>query len=348
MRSRLRNLAAQVIRPLPLSALAWLIPRDPIGFYYHMVSDRELPYVRHLYTCKTPRQFECDLEFLRRNYIPMSYGDLQRGRPFVRGRRPGAILTFDDGLRECYGVVRPLLLKHGIPAVFFITTDFLDNRRLFYKHKVSLCIEEYSRRSRVDQASARKDLADILNAPIRRTSDVVASLQLLKASAEPRLDAICARLGVDPDAFLRAAMPYLSTAEVLSLAGDGFTIGAHSRSHVLLASMTAPEAEADIVESCGRIGRLVGSASVPYAFPFNGRGVSRALLKRIREKHHHVGLFFDTQGMAADSADVINRIGLEGPRSHRVVNLPTAIRRAYATELKRVVLGHRTRETRRG
>ena len=335
---------AQLLRPLPLSALASLIPRDPIGFYYHAVAERQLPYVRHLNTCKTPREFEQDLEFLRENYRPIAYDDLLPGRPRIRSRWPGAIVTFDDGLRECYEIARPLLLKHGIPAIFFITTDFLDNRRMFYKHRVSLCIEEYLRRSPADQRSVRNSLTDILNVSIRRTSDVIASLKRLEPGAESRLDAICARLGVDSNAFLRAASPYLSSAEVLSLAADGFTIGAHGRSHVPLASMTPAEVETDIAESCALIGSLVGSASVPYAFPFNGRGISPALLGRIRERHSHVGLFFDTQGMGTDSADVINRIGLEGPRLRRVIAMPTAIRRAYLSELKRVVVRGRWRK----
>ena len=146
MPSALRNLAAQVLRPLPLTALSRLIPRDPIGFYYHAVTERQLPHVRHLNTCKTPREFEQDLDFLTRNFAPISYDDLQSSPSSDRGR-PRALVTFDDGLRECYEVARPLLLKRGIPAIFFVTTDFLDNRRLFYKHKVSLCIEIDLRRS---------------------------------------------------------------------------------------------------------------------------------------------------------------------------------------------------------
>jgi hypothetical protein len=111
--------------------------------------------------------------------------------------------------------------------------------------------------------------------------------------------------------------------------------------------MTPEEAESDIVDSCTRVGRLIGSASVPYAFPFNGRGVSAALLRKVREKHPEVGLFFDTQGMGVDNADVINRIGVEGPRLRGVISVPTALRRAYVTELKRVVMGPRTRNARK-
>ena len=339
MSSILRNLAAYILRPFPLSALTWLMPREPIGFYYHTVSEHQLPYVRHLYTFKTPGEFERDLESLCQHFTPVAYGDLQSGPNRGRSRRPAAVVTFDDGLRECYHVVRPLLLKRGIPAIFFVTTDFLDNRRLFYKHKVSLCIEEYTRQSRSAQASLRKDLAEVMSAPLQRTHDVIARLRALDASAEACLDAVCARLGVDADAFLRAAMPYLSSEETLSLAADGFTIGAHSCSHVLLASMTPSDAEADIVESCALICKLVEREAVPYAFPFHGRGVSRALLRRIREAHQHVGLFFDTQGMAPDSMDVVRRIGLEGPPSHSPMSVPMATRGAYAGELKRVVLG---------
>lgn len=332
-----------MLRPLPLSALARLMPNDPIGFYYHAVVERQLPYVRHLNTCKTPDQFERDLDFLSRNYLPISYDDIESGRPRERSGRPRVVVTFDDGLRGCYEVARPLLLKHGIPAIFFVTTDFLDNRHLFYKHKVSLCIEEYSKRARADQFSARKDLSDILNIPIRRTSDVVASLKSLTAGEETRLDAICSRLGVDPNAFLSTVRPYLSSTQVVALAADGFTIGAHSRSHAPLASLTQTEAEDDIVESCALVCGLVRSASAPYAFPFNGHGVSNALLKRVRANHSHVGRFFDTRGIGSDSADVINRIGLEGPRLHRVLDMPTALRRAYVSELKRLVLGNHRR-----
>jgi peptidoglycan/xylan/chitin deacetylase (PgdA/CDA1 family) len=339
MPSTLRNLTAQAIRPVPLGVLGRIIPRSPIGLYYHLVTERQGPHTRHLYSAKTPREFAADLGFLRRNFSLFGYDDLQSREPAGRGRRPGAVVTFDDGLRECYEVARPLLLERAVPAIFFVTTDFIDNERLFYKHKVSLCIEAYGRLSGVGQRAARKDVGEILGIPIPSTSELVTRLYLVPPSAEAELDAICARFGIDPDSFLRAARPYLSTAQIQRLGADGFTIGAHGRSHRPLASMTPAEVEIDVVESCGRIGRLAGGRSVPYAFPFNGRGVSRSLLRRIRESHPGVGLFFDTRGIAPDSADVINRVGLEGPRRGRPVSASLSLRRAYAAELKRVVMG---------
>jgi peptidoglycan/xylan/chitin deacetylase (PgdA/CDA1 family) len=336
MTRTLQILAGHAMRPLPLRALEKLVPRNVIGFCYHVVTARPAAHVRHLFASKTPHQFERDLEFIVKNYVPLSYADVQARPPFARSRRPGAIVTFDDGLRECYTVVRPLLHKHGIPAVFFVTTDFLDNRRLFYRHKVSLCIEAYLQASVPQQASARKNLAAILDAPVSHTSDVVATLRGATVGATQELDAICASLGVDAEAYLPGATPYLSTAEVRSLAADGFTIGAHGRSHLPLASMSPSDAEADIVESCAQVAALVRQPSVPYAFPFNGRGVSRALLRHVRGGHPQLGPFFDTQGIAEDSPDVINRIVVDHwSRSDSATALPTAIRLAYARELVR-------------
>src|ERR1700722_6844348 len=40
--------------------------------YYHMVSDDEVPHVRHLYRFRSVREFVADLDFLLRHYAPVS------------------------------------------------------------------------------------------------------------------------------------------------------------------------------------------------------------------------------------------------------------------------------------
>ena len=52
------------------------------------------------------------------------------------------LLTFDDGFREIYDIIAPILLDKGIPATFFISSGFLDNRELCYQHKASLLVEK--------------------------------------------------------------------------------------------------------------------------------------------------------------------------------------------------------------
>ena len=88
--------------------------------------------------------FDRDLIYLKEKCCPISYQQLSDYYLNGTELEPNAVhISFDDGLAECFSVARPLLLKHGIPCTFFITTDLIDNQTMFYRHKVSSCIEKF-------------------------------------------------------------------------------------------------------------------------------------------------------------------------------------------------------------
>src|SRR6476660_3752267 len=144
------------MRSLVIRLPEGLIKRDIIGLCYHTVSDRPLAHVEGLYRAKSIGQFKCDLEYLRHRYRVVAYNELEELRSAGSGGGPAVVLTFDDGLAECHDVIRPLLLEYGLPAIFFVTTEFLDNRRLFYRQKIALCIEAYSRLAAAGATTARQ------------------------------------------------------------------------------------------------------------------------------------------------------------------------------------------------
>lgn len=321
-----------------------LVPRDVIGLCYHTVSDRPLPHVQSLYRCKSVAQFKRDLEFLQQRYRLVGYEELERERsaPGARGaRKPSAVVTFDDGLVECHDVVRPVLLEYGVPAIFFVTAEFLDNRRLFYRQKIALCIEGYSRLSAAEASTVRTDVAELFRATLDDSAQLLARLQAAGFAEEPAIDATCSRLGIDPDDFLRTAQPYLTSAQVRALAADGFTIGAHGTSHQRLGTMTETEARAEVIAACGAVSSLVPARTVPFAFPFNGRGVSRNMLGLLREARPELGLFFDSTELARDREFVVNRLVVDDPAGAAAngSNLPSRLRRAYAREMVRPLVG---------
>ena len=257
-----------------------LFPRDVIGLCYHMVTDEYPPHVAHISPYKTPAQFEADLQHLTDHYEVISYEELcerraeseeQRARkngstsPALRSPlsalRPAVALTFDDGLREHLTVVRPLLERYEIPAIFFITTDFLDNRRLFYRHKVSLCIDRIlglpesewhvvadrlRRHEIIDEATGSQPSA--LSSQLS-PSAFISWIKRLTCFDEPTIDAVCECLGVDCQRFLDEQRPYLTTDEVLSLADAGFTVGAHGVTHTRLSDLLGTERRAESEES---------------------------------------------------------------------------------------------------
>jgi peptidoglycan/xylan/chitin deacetylase (PgdA/CDA1 family) len=318
----------------PLRAFSKAAGADLACLCYHVVSEERLPHVAHLYSYKSPGQFARDLEFLARSFDFIDYRDFQSDRVPTHRHKPAVLLTFDDGFSECYSVIRPLLLKYGVPAIFFVTTGVLDNRSLMYRHKVSVCVDAYARLGAADAEDATRDIAPLLGPVASRGRDLAALLKAAPWNFRD-LDQVCARLGVDVPAYLATVTPYLSTAEVLTLSRAGFTIGAHGVTHTPLGSCPASVARSEIVDSCAAVATLIGAAEVPFAFPFNGMGVEPKMLQDVRRAAIGVGDIFDTQSARRRHEHAINRIVVDRPpRGHgSTTNLPMAIGRHCAIAL---------------
>ena len=71
--------------------------------------------------------FEKQLCFYAEHFTPVGLAEL---RDLLAGkwtsRRPGIILTFDDGLRSHADVVAPLLDQYGLPGWFMVPVDFVE------------------------------------------------------------------------------------------------------------------------------------------------------------------------------------------------------------------------------
>jgi len=329
-----------------------LFPKSALGVCYHLVSDAEVPHVRH-YSALGTAAFEADLAHLRRSFRCISYDELARRRDGGGVRDNAVVLTFDDGFAECATVVAPILRRHGVGGVFFVITDLIDNAAVFRETEASLCLEAVARlpTERVWAIMCELGLEGRLQAPPDQAgSDMVrAPLEVagLDGRRDPRLRAalhwlltvdaaeagllrqLAGRLGVDAEAYVRKARPYLTAQQIRQLHAQGFTIGAHSRSHRRLQDLPPEEAEQEIVESCRVIRDLTGQASVPFAFPYFGGDIDRAWLAGLRKKHDFIGLFFDTGGLREDEPFVVQRVF--GERIGRARTLDGILRQAWAS-----------------
>lgn len=141
VRRSLLALASATTPRLPLALYTRILPRAPIGFFYHVISDDPLPHIRHLYPFKSTAEFELDLQWLKQHTQLVDYNALathaSTGQPLPAN---AAYISFDDGFRECYETVQPLLLKHNVPGLFFLTTSWLDNQDLFFRSRISLAL----------------------------------------------------------------------------------------------------------------------------------------------------------------------------------------------------------------
>lgn len=235
----------------------------------------------------TPDQFDQQLALARDHFEPIGVDDVVawlRGAPLPRNP---LLVTFDDGYLDCRTVALPILQKHGIRATFFLATDYLTKRRLFWWDRIALLLKR----------SCRESLAVPLAGPTplplgaSRSATERHLLQIVKK--HPRLDldafldevAHAADVHIAPEEERALVDRYLMTwDDVAEMARAGMDIGSHTRSHRILQTLDEAalddELEGSRREIEERISRPVNSIAYPVGYPVVGYpSIVRALAR---------------------------------------------------------------------
>ena len=246
--------------------------------YAHIVSDIAPLHVRHLYAVPSVTKFKSDIDFLCRRYRALQLSDLGGIGQHREKRVPCSfVLSFDDGMREVYDIIAPILREQGIPALFFLNASTIDNKQLMWRHKVSLLVERSQQQP--GQIPSGLNLCP--------GESVCAKLKALRFADEHILDDVARFFEVDFDEYLSSARPYLTTDQVLALARDGFEFGAHSTTHPYFNELPVEDQKDQISRSVQFI-RALGLPCRYFAFPFHDNGVPASAFRYMMD----MGLVF--------------------------------------------------------
>ncbi len=97
----------------------------------HLFTQCCFPYIRAVNYHATPKDsgdsLARHLAFYRERFSNVSSATLDRffQEKALSTRKPGLIISFDDGLRDNYEVAAPLLEEYGFTGWFFVPTDFI-------------------------------------------------------------------------------------------------------------------------------------------------------------------------------------------------------------------------------
>jgi len=115
-----------VVRPLPRVMLALLNRQRICVILYHRVSD----HMRDTVTVGV-EQFEWQMADLRKRCRIVGIDDVVADRVRRSSLRPIVAVTFDDGYRDNFEHAAPILMRHGVPAAFFVSTGLIETDRGF-------------------------------------------------------------------------------------------------------------------------------------------------------------------------------------------------------------------------
>lgn len=252
--------------------------------YHHLVDDEDVLHVKHLYTYKNKRQFQDDLDHLLKHLRPVTVdevaGAVVSGRPLPRN---AFLLTFDDGFRQVYDTIAPILLGKGVPAVFFVNPAFLDNRLLFYRCKISLVIEAILMQQ--NKPGLLQAIAAVLQVGGGR-EELIRAIRNIDNTNRDLLDRLGALLELSYEDYLRQVRPFMTGDQVKELSDKGFVIGAHSWDHPYYGLIPPAEQQRQTLESMRFVQQHYAPPYTLFSFPHTDAVLPQS--------------FFDTCGTAVD------------------------------------------------
>ena len=291
-----------------LSGINRLVP------VYHAVSDDPPAHLKYLYRIKSVKEFEADLDVLLKNYRPISLNELiEWVRKGEKVSEPVFHMTFDDGLSEFYQHAAPLLRKKGIPATCFLNNNFIDNADMMYRLKVSLLIDHlhhsepgskawegfhaWSREYGHEHRYYRKVLMELGIGDLHQ------------------IDALAAGAGISFSDYRQKNHPYMSSAQIRELIGQGFTFGAHSSEHRDFRQLDEQAQLEQVKESSHDLAKRFNLDYRVFSFPFTDFGIRASFFEEIL-KQDICSLSFGCAGIKKDAAPInIQRMPVEDYRA---------------------------------
>src|SRR5688572_3571598 len=118
------------------------VPNLSIVTYHHVADqDPAYPYDPDVADA-TPAQFRRQMETLAKYCTPIGIDELIRAVEGAPLPKNPVMVTFDDGYRSCHDTTLPILRAVGVRAVFFVSTSFINDRRLYWWERISLALTQ--------------------------------------------------------------------------------------------------------------------------------------------------------------------------------------------------------------
>jgi len=229
----------------------------------------------------TPDEFDQQIAMLRRDFSLVGVEEVlgfMKGKPLPPNP---AIVTFDDGYRETHDIALPILQKHGVKAVFFVATSYIEERRLFWWDRISYIVKN-ARTAAVELSYPYQRIWDLRPEarPLQQLLRFVKTEYAL--DVERFLEDLAAAAGVPWDRELerRYANDVVMTwDQVRALRRAGMEIQSHTRTHRVLQTVPIRDLTWELQGARRDLEEQLGEPISAISYPV-GRSIATAPLIR--------------------------------------------------------------------
>ena len=250
-REFLARMLERLVRIKLLERAVTTRPPALVVLTYHRIAERGTDPFYDPVISASPQTFRAQLEWLRNRMRILTLLELdERVRLGPPWKEPAAFVTFDDGYRDNFDEAVPILKELGVPATFFIPTEFLESPKLPWWDHVAYVIKQTARR-RLRLKRSPGDLDSPLDVELDGNPRDSAIAAVIRSILDERVAdlpwflehlATEAEVNVETESLGRDL--FMGWAEVRHLTdSDGrLTVGSHAHSHQNLSKLD-PESQ---------------------------------------------------------------------------------------------------------
>ncbi len=274
----------------------------------------------------TKELFEEQIIYLKENYKIIRADD-----DWENISEQSIVLTFDDGYKDFYHAVVPLLEKHKIPATVFVSTGNIDTRREFWGDELERVLRESTRgEKRIVFCEERFDIEN--EKQIETAFFAIRKMlkEMKNSEREQAMNQLKMELGIG-EMPGREDYRVMSSGEILECSQSPYvTIGAHTVNHCCLSYEEEEQQRWEMEKSKDELERIIGRRVDVFAYPY---GESNDYTDKTIEIARAIGF----KKVFAANPGLANHIVKYGniPRNDisKVNNIEAAVRLVKLTEL---------------
>jgi peptidoglycan/xylan/chitin deacetylase (PgdA/CDA1 family) len=241
---------------------------------YHRIGDYQRTLGDPDVFSATASEFERQISFLIREcnlLTPADLGLIRSGKNRTKNGIPNVLLTFDDGYRDSFETIFPILKSQGAYGIFFLPTGLIGTEEVSWWDKIRAILNSAKRTSFVLRFPIHLK-CDIAQDGIESVSRAIISAYKSKEMNNPErfISELVKECGGSVPSKLSDSS-FMRPEDALTMFREGMTIGVHSHSHRILARLSDEDERCELVKSTETMRCLLGEDPKYFSYPVGSK-----------------------------------------------------------------------------
>ncbi len=272
---------------------------------YHGITASSNPVANFDHKHVEKEKFEDQLMYLQTQYTFISLQDFvlwtQGKKTF---KKPPVMLTFDDGYKNCYTQLFPILKKYHVPATIFLPTKYIGTKLPAWYDTAAWCIAQTKK-----QDIALQGKKFLLDNNKQKIATLVQIKRVMRDNAQQRkeiIEEIIKQTACNPKACCNEDFLFMSWKDCKEMQQNNITFGSHSVTHQVMTVLDEKQIRKEVIGSKKEIEKKLKKPCVAFAYPFGNNNLE---IRRILSEEGYECAFTSTYG-----ANTINTSSFQSRR----------------------------------